>query len=146
HRRTAPLFMNDRQIFVFGDELKRDLTALEAYYAARPEHERDEGLFRLAGYPPDDDAYLTTRLYRQFKFRTLIDPENVDPASSIPPHVNNKLLKMAEEMEGAARSRLADQFSAGELKDPSHVVIKRTISLQRGKWRLMPKGGKGDAD
>lgn len=146
HRRAAPLFMNDRQIFVFGDELKRDLTALEAYYAARPEHERDEGLFRLAAYPPDDDAYLTTRIYRQFKFPTVRYPEDVDPETSIPKPAKDKLLKMAKEMQDSARRRIGGQFSDDELQDADHLVIARKIPLQRGKWRLMPKGMKGDAD
>jgi hypothetical protein len=146
HRRAAPLFMNDRQIFVFGDELKRDLMALEAYYAARPEHEREEGLFRLAAYPPNDCAYLTTHLYRRFEFPTVRTPEDVVPEHSIPKSAKNKLMKMIEEMQDSARRRVGGQFSDDELQDASHVVIKRKIPQQRGKWRLMPKGFKGAAD
>jgi hypothetical protein len=49
HRRTVPLFLDDRQLFVVGEDLKRDLTALDAYYSGRPGEERKQGLFSLAG-------------------------------------------------------------------------------------------------
>jgi hypothetical protein len=57
HRRTVSLFLNDQQLFVIGDELKRDLAALDDYYSGRPEEEREQGLFRLAAYPPEDDSF-----------------------------------------------------------------------------------------
>jgi hypothetical protein len=80
HRRVAPLFMTEDQVFVGGDELKRDLAALDAYFWSRPYEEREQGLFRLAGYPPDDDKFLTTRIWKQLKMSARRNEEDVDPA------------------------------------------------------------------
>jgi hypothetical protein len=49
---------------------------------------------------------------------------------------------MIKEMEDSARRGVGGQFSDDQLLDASHLVIARKIPLQRGKWRLMPKGMK----
>jgi hypothetical protein len=36
HRRAVPYFLEPNQMFVFGEDLKRDLAKLDAYYSARP--------------------------------------------------------------------------------------------------------------
>jgi hypothetical protein len=58
HRRTAPLFLTQKQHFVSGDELKKDLKALDAHYSALPEAEKAQGLFRLASTPPHAGEYI----------------------------------------------------------------------------------------
>ena len=43
HKRTVPLFLAEKQQFVSGDELKKDLQALDAHYSAFPETEKARG-------------------------------------------------------------------------------------------------------
>jgi hypothetical protein len=146
HRRAAPLFLRDDQLFVVGEELKRDLTALDTYYSGRPEEEREQGLFRLAGYPPEDETYLTTRIWRHFKMRTRPAVEEADPEKTIPKPAAQKMLAMVKEMQIAAKSPSLGTFTRAELDDANHMVIERRVPLQRGKWRLMPRGVKGDVE
>jgi hypothetical protein len=145
HGRTASLFLGDDQLFVTGEDLKRDLMALDAYYSARPESERAQGLFRLAGYPPQDDAFLTTRIWKRFGMPTQRPPEDVDPAETLPKGIVDKLLAAVGEMKEARNSGV-EQFSRSEWDDATHVVTERRFPLQRGKWRLLPPGFEAKAE
>jgi hypothetical protein len=137
HRRTVPLFLNDRQRFVVGEDLKRDLAALDAYYSGRPEEEREQGLFRLAAYPPEDDSFLTTRIWKGFKLRTKRAPEE----KIEPPGFVEKLSTEIDAMKAADHN----PFARAELEDADQVVIERRIPVQRGKWRLLPPSVKPTA-
>lgn len=64
HRRTVPLFLREDQLFVAGNELKCDLQVLDAHFSALPADQLEQGLFRFAAGPPNDDRFLTTRIYR----------------------------------------------------------------------------------
>ena len=142
HRRTAPLFLTQKQHFISGEELKKDLQALDAHYSALPEVEKAQGLFRLASTPPNDDAFLTTRIWKRFGM-------NVEKASKPFDHNENKEAndRIVAEMNKIVGSAEIPQgkFSAGEVADPDGVVIQRLVPLQRGKWRLMPPEVRPDA-
>ena len=137
HQRAAPLFMTDKQIFVLGDDLKKDLASLNSRYSALSEEEKSEGLFRIASYPPNDDSCLTTRIWKQFGMNI----QRQTAARSSEPPLATELLASVKQMREAAQGRdRAAQFSQSELEDPSHVVIERMVPLRRGKWRFMPPG------
>ncbi len=63
HRRTAPLFLADRQRFVDGDDLKRDLARLTARYEALPDATKAKGSMHYAGYPPLEGDFLIAALW-----------------------------------------------------------------------------------
>lgn len=142
HRRTVPLFLNDQQRFVVGEDLKRDLGALDAYYSGRPEDERKQGLFRLAVYPPEDESFLTTRIWREFKLRTKRAPEEEMELLGL----GEKLLTSIDGMKERAEAIDHNPFAHVELEDANQVVIERVIPFQRGKWRLLPAGVKPTKD
>ncbi len=62
--RTAPLFLRSDQSFVHGDDLKADLRTLDLHYDALPE-EKKKGVYSFAAYPPDDNSYLVTQLWKK---------------------------------------------------------------------------------
>jgi hypothetical protein len=128
------LFLNDRQRFVVGEDLKQDLGALNAYYSGRPEEEREQGLFRLAAYPPEDDSFLTTRIWKGFKLRTKRAPEEEMEL----PGLGEKLMASIDAMKEQAKAVDHNPFAHAELKDAGQVVIERLIPGRRGKWRLLP--------
>jgi hypothetical protein len=45
HKRVAPLLLCDNQAFIDGEELKRDLHALDIYYSTLPSEQLEQGLF-----------------------------------------------------------------------------------------------------
>jgi hypothetical protein len=51
------------QTFVNGQELKVDLHKLDEHYSALPEEVKASGLHKFADCPPEDTAFLVTRLW-----------------------------------------------------------------------------------
>ena len=143
HKRAAPLFLDANQYFVSGDELKADLQALDAHYSALPDDEKAQGLFRIASIPPNDDTFLTTRIWKHFgmKVERLAKPfdhnENKD--------VNDRIVAKMKKMVDAAKTQQGGSFSPGELTNPDAISIQRLVPLQRGKWRILPPGVEADS-
>jgi len=52
HAQIVPLFLNQRQTFVNGIELKEEMQKLNAYYSAMPDEVLRQGLFNFAQTPP----------------------------------------------------------------------------------------------
>ena len=141
HRRAAPLFMSDQQTFVSGDDLKRDLAALDAHYSALPPEQLEQGIFRLASYPPNDDAFLTTRLWKQLK----LPVDRPEPAIDLDRVPSEKLLAIVGDLQ--RRHKGAHRVSSDDdIADPDHVVIERRVPMRMGKVEDHAPGVKPDAD
>jgi hypothetical protein len=138
HKRTAPLFLNSKQRFVSGDELKVDLQALDVYYSGLPEAEKAQGLFRIASTPPNDDTFLTTRIWKSLgrNLERQAKPFNHNDKRE----ANDQLVAELEKIAVAAKAQKREFFSPGELADPDAVSIQRLVPPQRGKWRILPPG------
>jgi hypothetical protein len=131
HRETAPLLMAGDQRFVWGPDLKRDLTVLAQRYAAHPDLEK-EGLIRIAALPPLDGDFLVSRLYdalcpgwREAAARPR------EPANKAPPD----LIAQIDALTRAPTTK--PQGSR-----PDAVVIERDIPVHFGKLRFVPEGAK----
>ena len=85
HRRTAPLFMRDDQIFQPADELKTDLRALDQFYSSLPAETMKDGLFKAAPLALEHERFLTTQLYHRLGVRTP-NPSAAMPSSSPESH------------------------------------------------------------
>jgi hypothetical protein len=66
HAKTAPLFTSENQIFIKGEDLKKDLARLNEYYSKFPADVRDKGVISFAPYLPLDGDYLTRELWDRF--------------------------------------------------------------------------------
>jgi hypothetical protein len=144
HKRVAPRFLDERQVLLDGQALKQDMAALDAHYWALPEKQRAEGLFRLASRPPDDDRFLTTRLWKHFG----IPVHEVSAARNDGKdrELHARLMHELNGMRAAMDAPAGRRFAMKELRDPDSVSIERAIPLQRGKWRIMPSGVEADVD
>lgn len=143
HKRVAPLFLNAEQHFVSGDELKGDLQALDAHYSALPEDVKAQGLFRIASTPPNDDAFLTTQIWKRFGMKVERPEKPFDHNEN--KEVNDRIVAEMKKMVDAAKTQQVGKFSRGELTDPDAISIQRLVPLQRGKWRIMPPGVEADS-
>ncbi len=139
HKRCAPLFLAENQLFIDGEELKRDLMSLDDHYSSLSEQEREQGIFRLAAYPPDDDKYLTTRIWKKFKMATSRS-RSATPSNAIS---SKELLEKVANLQDKAR-QISAKGSRLNFSDPDQVVIERRIPLQIGKWKTMPPGVKAE--
>lgn len=66
HVQIVPLFLNPRQTFVNGEEMKHDLARLVEHYAGMPPGVLDAGLYTFAQTPPEETSYLVTRLWDRY--------------------------------------------------------------------------------
>lgn len=67
HRRSAPLFLQSHQQFIWGNDLKEDLTRINEHWMRLPEETRKRPVFEFASRPPPDRAFLTTRLWDKYR-------------------------------------------------------------------------------
>jgi hypothetical protein len=135
HERTAPLFLRPEQTFVKGTELKADFARLDAYYAALPEKERSQGVWRFAKHPPIEGDFLTTRLWdslgRKWRQR-VIEPEARTPEQ------DEMIMQRLRPLLDAKREAVSD--SSIDLEQMDQLIIERRVPISRGKWRILPPG------
>lgn len=155
HKRSAPLFMREQQIYVHGQDLKDDLAKLVTHYRKRQEEIEREGLFRVASQPPTDSSFLTRRIFDQLMGNQAQLGGRIAPTRGV-----RKDSTAGEEREGEAdvvaklMGRI-ESMKAGpslqpafptDMKEIDQVAIQRMVPLRRGRWRLLPAGVKPDAE
>ncbi len=143
HLRTVPYFLRSDQSFVNGLDLKADLQRIDEHFAAFPEDQKECGLFAFAKYPPNDDSYLVTRLWKKHmkpptencipkeqsrRVKTL----NVPPAGSDP----KEILKVLDDFEAKAIPLGPDAVTA--MQEPAVVTFQRVVMRSKGKWKRIP--------
>ncbi len=136
HKRTAPLFLDENQVFIRGQDLKADLAKLDAHYSQLSDDEKARGVMSFAHYPPVHGEFLVSKLWDK-----LMRPEWRQWASQ-PPERKSKeseaeIVAQIHEVAEAPRTDIEPPVSADE---PDAVLIKRKVPLQRGKWRMLPPG------
>ncbi len=141
--RSAPLFLRADQSFVHGDDLKADLKQLDQYYDALPEEEKKKGVFSFAAYPPNDDSYLVTQLWKKhmkppdgseqrkpkYEGKTVYVP----PAGSNP----KEIIKALDDFEANAFP-LAPETSVA-MDEAAIVQFSRFVRRTKGKWIRIPE-------
>jgi hypothetical protein len=115
---AAPLFARTNQAIVPGAEMKTDLAALDAYYSAFSETDREQGIMPLAPKPPTDTSFLTTRLWDRF----------------LPAWRQDKPFHLSKEAESEIISRIrrfkdapAEAEGGGELEETKAMVVEMRI-------------------
>jgi hypothetical protein len=139
HRRCAPLFLRSNQSFVWGHDLKKDLNRLMTYYASRPEHEKEQGLTRLAPTPPvhDKDSLIV-----QLWDRHLLPVwRRRGAATAGPVRQETELVEHVNRVSSAPALRPEDVDF--EPADADFVLIQRSIPKRKGSWWQLPKDLKG---
>ena len=67
HKRTVPLFISGKRMFVPGEELKSDMEALASHYEAMSEEVTKTGSMNYVEYSPREGDFLTARIYDQVR-------------------------------------------------------------------------------
>lgn len=136
HRNTAPLFMRDNQVFVWGQDLKADLSKLDAHFSDLPREVRELGIIRFASRPPIDGDFLTAALWDRYlspKWRKGSDEEKMKP----PPKIDG----LGERISRLAEAKSSEQASYGvDVNEIDSMIIERRWPVRRGKWRILPPG------
>jgi hypothetical protein len=128
HTQIVPLFLTADQSFVGGIELKDDLKKLDERFSALSEAEFKAGTTSFADQPPDDQSFLTTRLWDKHvpKWRDAPKPAKVDK------DLHDALTEMMKKVSGSASVAPHNIDSVAEL---GYVSIESKIHLRKGKYR-----------
>jgi hypothetical protein len=138
HMRTVPLFLNDRQTFIPGDELKADLAKLGQHYSALPPEVLEKGIYSFAPHPPIDGSFLTTRLWDRFMRPDWRERMTRGPKRS--PESDARLLAELQRMDAAEEDRSGEPISSDSAR---FLSITRRIPIKRGKWRIISREAEG---
>src|ERR1017187_9089993 len=130
HAQIVPLFLGPMQDFVNGIEFKEDMKRLVAYYSALPEDVRAMGLNHFASYPPDDDSFLTTRLWDKYLPRWR-ETKN-EPKKPRDPEQDKRTIEELRKMSSAPDVRPDE--ADDDIDNLSYVALQRPVYPQKGKW------------
>lgn len=133
HAKTAPLFMEIKQEFVKGGELKQSLKEVDDYFSKYAAEIEKVGIMRFAPYPPQDLENAVTRLWGKFcPLWRQHDNERKAKKDSLPDDKSlvDRLNKTNDE------SQPVDIPVDGDSAD--YVMIKRKAPIRKGKWRILP--------
>jgi hypothetical protein len=131
HRNLAPLFLRTNQHFITGDAMKADLAKLNSFYMGFPSEIRARGANEFAAEPPDDQSFLTTRLWDKYlpDWRSIRDNKN-------PPLSEEENRALVDEINSWAETGEPLEASAQITTDDCSVVtLSRKIALRKGDWR-----------
>jgi hypothetical protein len=133
HVQVAPLFMDTFQTFVHGDELKNDLGRLHETYQRLPQDELDKGLIGFADCPPQDNSFLTTRLWDKYL------PRWREPRQSftdLPNDILQAIDQMGKKVMDASPTEAHDEHDVDKL---DFVTVSRKISPKKGSYLRFSK-------
>lgn len=143
HAKLIPLFLRHDQSYVNGIDLKADLKKLDEHYSSVPEDVKDRGIYAFANYPPEDDSYLVTQLWKKHMRRpgdegapppTMFEGKTlkVPPAGSDP----KEIMRVLNDFEANAIPLGPDADIA--MEDAAVVTFQRFIRQKKGKWKRVP--------
>jgi hypothetical protein len=138
HRRCATPFLRPDQQFVWGEDLKRELQALNQHFLALPEEVRNVGLWSFAdGPPPRQVAPQLADIWEQHGWG---NPRGTSvPLDRLPP---GKLDELSRQIFGEMqRLENAPALSSGAVppEQLESVTIKRAFREKKGSWRQVPR-------
>ena len=134
HVQIVPLFLHPSQTFVNGADLKEDLRRLNEHFSKLPMEELDKGLYSFAQVPPDDETYLTTRLWNKYQpyWRTK-DRNKVD----LDPELQKVLVGMVNRVKDESQHRPnSDDVDVSKL---DYVTMSRQVWTKKGKYLRFSK-------
>jgi len=132
HQRTAPLFLNESQVFLHGDELKSDLRRLDEYYDQLPDEVKQRGVMSFAHYPPTEGDFLISKLWDK-----LMRPGWRETAAQPKePRSKEADAKIIAEIDQVTKAPPAPRYYPHD--EIEAMVIQRSIPIRRGKWRMVP--------
>lgn len=138
HKRTAPLFMREDQSFMTAEEFKDGLTKINEYYFQFRDQISEAGVMKYAPYPP---AGIETSIHKLWDLHCAgwrksasKKKERHEPASNS----DSALIKHLKEVE--EKSQTIDSKVLENMDEADHITIKHMVSVQRGSWRILPRG------
>jgi hypothetical protein len=130
HAQIVPLFLDPFQTFVNGAEFKEELKRLVEFYSALSEDQRKTGLINFAKCPPDDQSFLTTRLWDKYlpRWREI----NAQPKVPRDPEADKKLVEELNRMSDSPDLQPHDEHEVDKL---NYVTVIKNVRMRKGRWQ-----------
>jgi hypothetical protein len=137
HKRLVPVFLQEDQLFISGEDMKEDLAKLNTYYSSLPDEIKERGISTFATCPPESDEFLITRLWDKYMRKDWreIMKAWINPSISQNQEVLDKVRSFhdyameAEEVEWVA---MENEGGVNELG------IKRSVRYKKWDWKRFP--------
>lgn len=140
HRRCAPVFLRPDQEFVWGPDLKAELTRQNTEFAKLPASEREQGLMKFARGPIGADNDLLIRLFDAHTpgwRRRDADPVTITPKAQ---------KKLVNELRAFSHAPTDESATPADAVHLDRLSIERRVPKRKGNWWLLPKDLKVNED
>lgn len=135
HKKLAPLFLTEKQMFIWGVDLKADLTKLNNHYLRLPDSIKEKGLHYFAPYPPKGN-YLTTEIWKRYM--------NVKDFSDEYYYLPEQNMETISEMNRLSEAPTVKSSEIDfDINNPDFMMLKKVVDKKRGSWYILPKDIKG---
>ncbi len=142
HASTVPLFLRPDQSFVKLDEIEPALQEIDAHYDALPDEVKALGIMRIAGYPPAHMDNVITQLWNKHMRPDWREISKQEEAGRFKPREeepeDKDFIKEINKKHDTAVD-LPDGMEVPSVDDVQHVMLKRKMPVQKGKWRMISK-------
>lgn len=139
HARTASLFKRADQTFMTGKDFKAGLARINEYYTQFRDEIAELGVMKYTTYPPIE---IETSIHKLWdihcpSWRTSASKKTRVESKS-DPTPDTLLLKHLKEVQ--EKSEIVDPKVLENMDEADHVIISHMVPVQRGSWRILPKG------
>ncbi len=135
HKRIVPLFLEEDQEFIFGNELKSDLKKINDHFSTIPEEIKRRGVYKFAVYPPHDIETLVGKLHDQFLKPWRENSKNQFKKAMEPSKKNSELVESLTEKQESKTPYFGPPIDSDQADS---MVLTRKIPAKRGNWILFP--------
>ncbi|MCC7004984.1 hypothetical protein IT397_03650 [Candidatus Nomurabacteria bacterium] len=137
HAKTAPLFMGVNQKFVKASDLKEGLAKLNNYYLQFSDEIEEVGVMRFAQSLPPEIQTVIHDLWDANKIPWRRNASKSKKSEPLSKESERELLEKIKRFSDG--SQAVDPKILENMDDADHVVVKHRVSLQKGRWRILPK-------
>lgn len=134
HGRLAPFFLRKDQQYIDGVQFKSGLSQLNEYYSQFADQIAERGFMNFASQPPKDLDNEVSKIWD--KSFPNWRKSNPDKESAIDPEEEKKLIEHLNRVE--KDSKIVRRNTPSD--SVHHVVMTHNVPVQKGRWRILPKG------
>lgn len=142
HRVCAPHFLRADQTFVWGQQLKGSLKAINEHFLALPPEKRRGSIYQFADTLPAEVEGVAHDLYKRYTPSLLRKRNRIKP-SAIPGDKVSELVKQIKSFESAPFSQEAMMTTLDRMDG---LVVKRSVHATRGSWIQVADEHRGDPE
>ncbi len=138
HRKVIHLFLDSDQRFIFGPDLKKDLSELDKYFdETKTPEEKENGVFSFSWYPPDNNRFLTTRMWDDIRPHWRLNNNvkiKTEQKQKVPDDLKKHIKKAYADIKSKSKYKPLRNI---DIEDANDIIIKRSVRARKGKWKLL---------